>query len=532
MRAAIYTRISERDERVDKVDLQERSCRAFAKKHNYSVVQVYVDDGISAYTGKQRPDYLQMLRDAEARKFDVIVATFEDRLSRRPEEKLALAGVCRDNGITWHTVHDGRIDPADPDDKLFAFLRGWVGEKEQTQKIKRLRERFAERQSQGLPLWGVRPFGFELDRMTHRQDEADEIRWACEHILAGGKVHAVVKAWNERGITSTRGNPWSHISVKQLLKRPRNAGLMEADGMPIEEPPAQWDPIVDRETWDQVVAILSAPRGEGPIDREPKWLCSGLVYCAVCGDVLRPSTGRDRKQSFKVYRCSRSSRLAKSDGRAHVSIKCSELDGLVRAAVASAFMFGPTAEMSEASGDVAEIRRLEKRLREIRRAQEDVTALVGARGMNRMKLAMKAGALADEEEQVVGALELFKQQSAHAAMLMTSRTALFQRGGEGRRLSLAKAADLKKDLIERFESLPLDQRRTLVRSLLRVTVLPGLRIDDGGARRRTCASERVDIAYLTVASLAEEDQQVGAMARQGAPAIVGLAVGGDSAASA
>jgi site-specific DNA recombinase len=88
--AAIYCRISETDDKVDKVDIQERSCRAHAKKHGYSVAQVYVDDGISGYSGKRRPDFQQMLTDVDSGKFDVIVATFEDRLSRQPREKLVL----------------------------------------------------------------------------------------------------------------------------------------------------------------------------------------------------------------------------------------------------------------------------------------------------------------------------------------------------------------------------------------------------------------------------------------------------------
>src|SRR4051812_20328265 len=82
MRAAIYARISETDEQVDKVDRQRAICREFAAKQGYKVVAEFEDDGISAFKRKVRPGYDRLLQGVEQRDFDVIVATFQNRLSR------------------------------------------------------------------------------------------------------------------------------------------------------------------------------------------------------------------------------------------------------------------------------------------------------------------------------------------------------------------------------------------------------------------------------------------------------------------
>lgn len=480
LRAAIYCRISQADGEVAKVEIQRRDCIAHAERGGYVVVAVYVDDGISAYSGRARPDYLQMLRDAEAGRFDVIVATFEDRLSRRPEEKLALAGICRETGIVWDTIHDGILDPSNADDKLFAYIRGWVGEKEQTQKIDRLRARFADRRSQGMPLWGVRPFGFENNRIDHRADEAAEVQWAYEHILNGGTVYAIMKHWNEAGLLTTRGNKWSNQSVKQLLRRPRNAGLMEDQGRIIEDHEVAWRPLVNRESWDEVCAILTSPSRSTVESREPRWLCAGLARCGVCGDILRSATGSDRKASFPIYRCARKGRTATTDGLRHTAVKTADLDLMVRDAIVSAFLLGPTSLLPDAAPEVAELRRIEKRLRAIRQEQDKVTSLIDAPGVSIKIIKEKAGVLHEEEQALLAALEECRRRSAHAAMLAGSAVKLFS----GKRVSFRAAVERRIELESSFDELCLADQRTLVRNLLGITVYPGRNL------------ERIDIELL------------------------------------
>src|SRR4051812_19077403 len=109
LRAAIYARISETDERVDKVGNQEAECREHALRQGYDVVGFYVDDGVSAYKAVHRPGFEQLRADAAAGKFDVLIVVAPDRLSRRPQEMLTLSAVCAERSIKWDTVRDGLI---------------------------------------------------------------------------------------------------------------------------------------------------------------------------------------------------------------------------------------------------------------------------------------------------------------------------------------------------------------------------------------------------------------------------------------
>ncbi|MGH4013295.1 MAG: recombinase family protein [Pseudonocardiaceae bacterium] len=50
--------------------------------------------------------------------------------------------------------------------------------------------------------------------------------------------------WNEAGVRTVTGGAWTPILVRQVLTRPRNAGLVEHDGQLVGRMPGE--PIVDR----------------------------------------------------------------------------------------------------------------------------------------------------------------------------------------------------------------------------------------------------------------------------------------------
>ncbi len=62
--AAIYARISQ-DRTGEGLGVQRQleDCRAEATRRGWRVAEEYVDDDISAYSGKQRPAYQRMLED-------------------------------------------------------------------------------------------------------------------------------------------------------------------------------------------------------------------------------------------------------------------------------------------------------------------------------------------------------------------------------------------------------------------------------------------------------------------------------------
>jgi hypothetical protein len=80
IRAALYTRAANSENAPERLAEQERIVRQWAAQKNYEVVQVYSD--IGSGNTDQRPGFQQLLSDARAKEFEVVVVTDLVRLFR------------------------------------------------------------------------------------------------------------------------------------------------------------------------------------------------------------------------------------------------------------------------------------------------------------------------------------------------------------------------------------------------------------------------------------------------------------------
>jgi site-specific DNA recombinase len=162
-------------------------------------------------------------------------------------------------------------------------------------------ERLAERGVVRLGGRGGRAFGFEPDGCTVRSDDAHMIREVADRVLAGEPVGAVCRDLNARGYRTTAGNPWDHGALKKLMKRPRLAGLLARHGQIIG--PAAWPAILERETWEAVVATLDGKATTfGYTTNARRYLLTGIALCGTC---LQPVAIRHntRSETLRGYGC-------------------------------------------------------------------------------------------------------------------------------------------------------------------------------------------------------------------------------------
>lgn len=91
MKVAIYCRLSEEDrnklsEKEDSESIQNQKSilLQYAMDRRWEVYNIYSDDD---YTGadRNRPEFLKLLGDAEARKFDIVLCKTQSRFTRELE---------------------------------------------------------------------------------------------------------------------------------------------------------------------------------------------------------------------------------------------------------------------------------------------------------------------------------------------------------------------------------------------------------------------------------------------------------------
>ena len=121
MRAAIYCRFSSDQQKPTSLADQERTCRQYIERQGWTTIKVYSDAAISG-SHDDRPGYQQMLNDARAGKFEVLVAEDLDRLNRRLEHTANLYSRLQFVGIEIHTLSHGKVGD------LHVGISGLLGE--------------------------------------------------------------------------------------------------------------------------------------------------------------------------------------------------------------------------------------------------------------------------------------------------------------------------------------------------------------------------------------------------------------------
>ncbi|MFD8700980.1 recombinase family protein, partial [Kitasatospora purpeofusca] len=302
--ACIYCRMSEdREGGGLGVDRQREDCEALARQLGLTVVQVYTDNDLSAYSGKPRPGYQAMLDALRAGSYGTVIAWLTDRLHRRPVELEEYIDVCEPQRIETRTVKAGALDLTTATGRMMARQLGAMARYEVERMIERQRRARDQKVSRGEWSGGPRPYGWARDGVTPVPEEIAVIREAADTVLAGGSMRALAADLNRRGLFSTMGGRWDGGTVRRMLMRPRNAGILQHRGE--EAGNAQWDAALDEPTWRSLRAVLEDPSRIPTASNVRKYLGSGLYQCGVCGENLTSfSKGGGRR--FK-YKCKRNS---------------------------------------------------------------------------------------------------------------------------------------------------------------------------------------------------------------------------------
>lgn len=309
-KCAIYCRISKDREGAGLgVERQEQDCRELAAKLGLTVAGLYIDNDLSAYSGKPRPQYLRMLADIEAGHVGAILTWHTDRLHRSPTELESYIGACERHGVPTHTAKAGLLDLATPSGRLVARQLGAVARYEVEHQIER--QQAAKQQAAVAGKWGGgrRPYGYEPDGIAIRPDEAQIVAEATDAVLLGASLRSQSTKLNEAGQCTSTGSPWGAGDLRRVLLRARNAGLREHRGKVIGK--AEWPPIVDEVKWRAVRAMLTDPARRTCPPPGRRWLLSGLARC-YCGEPVIVTQSSVPASAVPGYTCRRSKHVVRN----------------------------------------------------------------------------------------------------------------------------------------------------------------------------------------------------------------------------
>lgn len=341
---ALYARQSKAD--PDGIERQLPRIRKLAEERGWTVVDEYVDDGMSASKSRgPGSDWARMLADAKAGKVNTVIGVDLDRLLRSLTDLLTLI----EHNLMAVTVN-GDIDLSTADGEFRATMLAAIARFEVRRKAERQSRAQLQRAQQGRAPKGVRPLGYatngdliedeavvvhELFRLFAIDDgpsiaalakglsgeAADYIPTSLPRLPKRNRTLTIER--NERRVAAGEDplpvpadGPWDSSTVLGILRNPRYAGysvytdrndraknkrrtwyaqiLRDEDGDPIM---GKWTPIVEPDVWWRVQERLNAParitNRTGSTAR--KHMGSGLYLCGLCD---KPVVAHSKR-----YRC-------------------------------------------------------------------------------------------------------------------------------------------------------------------------------------------------------------------------------------
>jgi DNA invertase Pin-like site-specific DNA recombinase len=269
-----------------------------AEQRGWPVAEEYVDNDISAYSGKPRPSYERMVADVQAGLRDAVVVYNLDRLTRRPVELEDFIAVCEAAGVREVATVTADIDLGNDDGLFMARIFAAFAAKESGRRSARQKRKTMANAEAGLPHGGFRrPFGYEDDKVTIRSAEAAVIKTVVSRFLAGESLRSLARWLDTEGIKTVGGEPWRTPTLRGMLRGGRIAGLREHRGAVVG--PAVWAPIITEEQHRRILARMDERAASGR--RSPRrYLLSGLLRCGKCGNRLYSSP----RATTRRYVCS------------------------------------------------------------------------------------------------------------------------------------------------------------------------------------------------------------------------------------
>lgn len=334
MKAAIYCRLSEEDRNKqcatddsNSIQNQKAMLLQYAAEMGWEIYRIYSDDD---YTGsdRRRPEFVRLLKDAEQRKFDIVLCKTQSRFTRELElvEKY-IHGLFPIWGIRFVSIVDN-ADTANKGNKKSRQINGLVNEWYLEDMSENIRSVLTNRRENGFHIGAFALYGYKKDpeqkgHLIIDEEAAAVVREVFTLFASGMGKTAIARLLNDRGIpnpteykrlqglryktpTSRNSTLWRYFAISDMLVNEIYIGNMvqgkygsvsykTKQNRP--RPKAEWyrvegthEPIIDRELWDRVQALIAQktkPWGNGSIG-----LFARKAICANCGYALRTSKNR------------------------------------------------------------------------------------------------------------------------------------------------------------------------------------------------------------------------------------------------
>ncbi|MCL2797145.1 MAG: recombinase family protein [Firmicutes bacterium] len=324
MRIAAYCRVSTLiGEQIDSLENQKTFFGEYAAKHNYNLVRLYPDEGVSGKQIKKREKFLQMMGDAKLGLFDMVVVKDISRFARNTVDFLNSIRQLKALGIGVQFLSNNQTSLGDSEFVLTIFSA--LAQEESANLSKRVK--FGKNLNAQKGKVPNLVFGYNhIDRFTLEVNEAEaEIvrliyRMYVEDGLGGLKIAQYLR--ENTAVRPKRNGRWSQTGVMEILKNELYIGVVitkqsevvdfitgkrremkENERIRTDKPELA---IVPKELFDAAQAMRDNRQDLFKINRERhsnRFVFSTMLKCEHCGYSFRRFHRQNMSTSYRKWAC-------------------------------------------------------------------------------------------------------------------------------------------------------------------------------------------------------------------------------------
>ena len=226
-KAVFYGRVStEHEAQLAALKNQMQWYEDQAKYHpNWTVLDKYIDEGITGTQAKKRPAFMQMIEDAKQGDFDLIVTREVCRFARNTVDTLVMTRELKNYGVEVNFVEDN-IWTMDGDGELRLTIMATLAQEESRKISERVRAGQKISRDNGVLYGSGNIIGYDRVNGTYviNEDQAETVRMIFDLYLEGLGETKICKELCRRQRKDGHGNvSWSVSKISRIL---RNATYM------------------------------------------------------------------------------------------------------------------------------------------------------------------------------------------------------------------------------------------------------------------------------------------------------------------
>lgn len=311
--AIAYYRYSSHRQGEQSIEGQRAEAERWAASHGYTIIKEYADRAMTG-TNDDREQFQLMLREMERLHPAVLILWKVDRMGRNKEEIAFNKYRCKKAGVK--VVYTAESIPNTPEGVILESVLEGMAEYYSLQLSQNIRRGQRVSASKCQSTGGNRPLGYRTGpdkRFEIDPEGAAIVRQVFDRYVAGETQAEIVRSLNEQGLRTLHGKPFTHNSLRTMLKNEKYTGVYTyKDEVRIDGGvPA----IIDVETFEKAQVMLKVNK-RAPAHKWTKadYILTEKLFCGCCGDMMVGISGTSKTGAkHHYYGCS--SRRGDKKGR-------------------------------------------------------------------------------------------------------------------------------------------------------------------------------------------------------------------------